>query len=113
MKSAPADRRHYKRVATSALVRLHHGPSDREYPARSVDVSAGGMLMYVPAITPVGLGHRISIRTDSSAGPDAPGKFECDLPRLGAQPVNATIVRVDRGKLVSTGQIVIGVQFDL
>jgi c-di-GMP-binding flagellar brake protein YcgR len=113
MSSVPStDRRHYKRLAMSTLVRLHHVPSDREYPARSVDVSDGGMLMYVPAIAPLALGHRIRICAGSSGNGEGPGRFEADLP-LAAQPVNGTIVRVDRGKLASIGQILVGVKFDL
>ena len=114
MSSIPStDRRHYKRVAMSALVRLHHAASDREYPARSIDVSDGGMLICAPATAPLGLGHRISIGTASPGDGTAPGAFEVDLPHLAAQPVNGTIVRVDRGKLLSTGQVVVGVKFDL
>jgi c-di-GMP-binding flagellar brake protein YcgR len=97
----------------SALVRLHHGPSDREYPARSVDASDGGMLMHAPAIAPLGLGQRVRVSLASASVPQAMGKFESDLPQLAAGPVNATIVRVDRGKFLSTGQVVVGVKFDL
>jgi hypothetical protein len=71
------------------------------------------MLMHAPAVAPLALGQRVRVRTAFASGLDALGKFEPDLPQLAAGPVNATIVRVDRGEFLSTGQIVVGVKFDL
>lgn len=58
----PTERRCHRRLPLSASVEFRHGPTRRDYPARSVDLSAGGMLMYVPATVPIRVGHDVHLR---------------------------------------------------
>jgi len=85
----------------STSLQFHHGPTKRRVPARSVDVSKNGMLMYVPATTPVRAGQDIYVNM-SGVGVGATSERE---------PVQATIVRVDRQKMTSKGYLGIGVRF--
>ena len=96
------ERRKHDRYPLAAAVQFYHLPSKREYAARSVDVSAGGLLMYVPVGTPVAPGQAIEVTMPLQ-----------DRPELAslAVPIDATIVRVDRHKMVSLGCIPVGVSF--
>jgi len=85
----------------STSLQFHHGPSKREVPARAVDVSESGMLMYVPAITPVRAGQAVYVNLTSIGGRRA----------AGTGPVQATIVRVDRAEMTSKGYLGIGIRF--
>ena len=96
------DRRQYQRHPLSTTVAFYHGPSQREFPGRSVDISTGGMLMYVPAATPVQPGQPIRLTI---------GGGRPEFAVSGDKPVDATIVRVDRHKLLSMGHIAVGVRF--
>lgn len=84
-------------------VQFYHGPSRREYPARSVNISFGGMLMYVPVGTPVAAGQPIRMTLGSHDRPEFAG--------LSERPLDATIVRVDRKKIVEVGHVPVGVRF--
>lgn len=96
------ERREHPRFPLAMGVQFYHGPSQREFPGRTVDVARGGTLMYVPATTPVRVGQ--TIRVDVGGIPP-------QFADLGQGPVEATIVRVDRGKFASKGQVAIGVRF--
>ncbi|MBL7219398.1 MAG: PilZ domain-containing protein [Phycisphaerae bacterium] len=85
----------------STSLQFHHGPSKREVPARSVDISENGMLMYVPAITPVRAGQAVYVDLANIGG----------RPARGIGPVQATIVRVDRAEMTSKGYLGIGIRF--
>jgi len=61
------------------------------------------MLMYVPATTPVRAGQPISLNVGAISGRE--------FGRVGAGPIQATIVRVDRGKMTASGHVGIGVKF--
>jgi len=98
----PTDRRQHVRRPLAVSVQFHHAPSRREYPGRCVDVSEGGMLMYVPAATPVKAGHAIRV----AIPPTSPGQTD-----NGYQPVEATVVRVDRHAMLSMGHLAVGVKF--
>jgi len=97
------DRRQHARRPLAASVQFHHAPSKRDFPGRCVDVSEGGMLLYVPANTPIQAGHPIRLRMPKP--PPAAG----DDPTY--EPVDATVVRVDRHGLLSMGHIAVGVKF--
>jgi len=95
------ERRQYARYPMSTSLQFHHGPSKREIPARTVDVSESGMLMYVPATTPVRAGQAVYVNLADIGGRQV----------TGVGPVQATIVRVDRAEMTSKGYLGIGVRF--
>jgi|GEM_PF-1295875 len=95
------ERRRHARYPMSTSLQFHHGPSKRQVPGRSVDVSESGMLMYIPATTPVRTGQAVYVNLAGIAG----------RPPAGAGPVQATIVRVDRADMTSKGYLGIGVRF--
>ena len=93
--------RQHTRYPMSTGLQFHHGPSKREVPARSVDVSETGMLMYVPATTPVRTGQAVYVHLAGIGRRSASGDG----------PVQATIVRVDREQMTSKGYLGIGLRF--
>lgn len=90
-------------MPTSAGVQFVHGPTHREYPARCIDFSEGGILMYVPATAPIQVDQPIQLTL--------PDPDDSPLGRFIRQPVEATVVRVDRKKLLSVGHVAVGVRF--
>jgi len=98
-----AERRKYPRHPLPTSVRFRHGPSQHDYPGRCVDISVGGLLMYVPAKVPVQPGHNLRMTVGGVSRPEFAG--------LSGKPLDATVVRVERGKFVSTGQVAVGVRF--
>ena len=100
---AESDRRQFTRYPMATTVEFFHGPSRRNYPARSVDVSRGGMLMFVPATTPVAPGQPIRVTLGGYSQPE--------LHTLSNKPVEGTIVRVDRGGMLEAGHLPVGVRF--
>jgi hypothetical protein len=99
----PAERRAYPRYPLATSVQFYHGPSQRDFPGRCVDISVGGLLMYVPATTPVQPGQPVRIAVGGLNRPEfAP---------LGQKPMNGTIVRVNRAALLSEGHLAVGVRF--
>ena len=59
--------------------------------------------MYVPVGTPVSPGQPIRVTLGSHSRPEFAG--------LSEQPVDATIVRVDRRKMIDIGHMPVGVRF--
>jgi len=105
MCASPAvDRRAHTRYPLATSVEFHHGPSQRNFPARCVDISAGGMLMYVPAATPVQPGHPVRLQMGAVSRPEFAG--------LADKPISATVVRVDRRSILSSGHLAIGLRFN-
>jgi hypothetical protein len=101
--SSNDERRAHPRVPIAGSAEFFHGPTQRDFPARCVDISVGGMLMYVPAQTPVQPGHPVRVCVGGINRPEfAP---------LGQTPVDATVVRVDRQKLLREGQLAVGIRF--
>ena len=98
-----AERRRHVRRPLSSKVRLFHVPTGRYYPARSVDASEGGMLMYVPVTAPVAPGQAVQVHLEQVQ--------RADLDYLPCEAVDATIVRVDRPRMLGTGHLPIGVEF--
>jgi c-di-GMP-binding flagellar brake protein YcgR len=104
MNATPSkERRAYPRFPLTTSVGFYHGPSHRDFPARCIDISRGGMLMYVPATTPVQPGQPVRLAVGSVSHPD--------FARLGRKPLDAVIVRVDRGALLAEGHLAVGVRF--
>ena len=101
--TASTERRKHPRHPLSTSVQLLHGPSGRELPGRCENISAGGLLMHVPATSPVRPGQTVRLNVGSINRPE----FE----RLGEGPVDATIVRVDRNALLAGGHLAIGGRF--
>ena len=98
-----SERRQHQRHPLATSLQFLHGPTRKDCQARSVDVSAGGMMMFVPPNVPVRVGQFLRLSVGSVNRPEFAG--------LSEQPVDATVVRVDRGQLVPGGQIGIGVRF--
>jgi c-di-GMP-binding flagellar brake protein YcgR len=84
-------------------VQLRHAPTAREFPARSVDISPGGMLMYVPAETPVAVGQAVKVVMPAPAGGGLAESVET---------LDATIAHVDRDNLLLAGRLSVGVKFE-
>lgn len=101
--SPKAERRAHPRYPLATGVRFEHRTTGREMPARCVDISEGGMLMYVPATAPVQVGQPIRL--------DLRGSVRRELCHLADRPLEAKIVRVDREKLLSMGRVAVGVKF--
>jgi len=95
-----AERRGHQRHPFAGRVNIFHGPTQRAFPARSVDISEGGMLMYVPVSTPVKPGQPIRLSVENA-----------EPAELGPEPVNGRIIRVDRHRLTTQGHLAVGVQF--
>jgi len=102
--SVSFERRTHKRHPLSTGVAFYHGPTQKDFPGRCVNVSSSGMLMYVPPNVPVQVGHPIRLATGSVPRPEFAG--------LGGKPVDATITRVDRGEYLS-GQLGVAVRFSM
>ncbi len=104
MSPAPSvDRRKHPRHPLATGVQFYHGPSQREFPGRCVDVSEGGMLMYVQPTTPIKPGDITRVALGSAGRPE--------YASFGQRPVDATVVRVDRNSLLTLGHIPVGVKF--
>ena len=103
-RSTSPDRRQHARHPLATTVQFVHGPSRREYPARSVDVSHGGMLIYVPASVPIARGQSIQVTIGSHGRPE--------LSELSNRPLTATVVRVDRKKMMQLGHLPVGIRFE-
>lgn len=97
-----ADKRLHVRHAHAAGLSFLHEPSGKSYPARTVDVSAGGLLMQVPPAAPIQAGHRVQITLKDDPSSPQP------LPAT----TYATVVRVERHKLLATAALSVAVQFD-
>ena len=101
--SSDEDRRKHPRYPLVTSVEFFHGPSQRDFPGRCVDISVDGMKMYVPVATPVQPGQPIRLSLGSVSRPE--------FSRLGHGPLDATIVRVDRKAMIQEGDLAIGVRF--
>ncbi|MHC4294898.1 MAG: PilZ domain-containing protein, partial [Planctomycetota bacterium] len=55
------ERRAHPRHPLPTTVQFYHGPSQRDFPSRCADISRGGLLMYVPAKTPVKTGDPVRL----------------------------------------------------
>lgn len=103
MCATTADRRKHPRRPMASSLEFYHEPSQKTFPARCVDISPGGLLMYIPAAAPVQVGHAMRITSGLASRPQSQSPRE--------QAIEATIVRVERRPLLSIGSIAVGVQF--
>jgi hypothetical protein len=97
------DRRLSPRHAAAASVRFRHEPSGRDFPGRCVNLSAGGLLMHVPAAVPVAAGQAVRLalgRVDHS-----------DLAGLSDAHLEGRVVRVERQALLSQGHLAVAIRF--
>ena len=62
------------------------------------------MLVYVPASVPVARGHALRIRVGSHNRPE--------LAELSTRPLTATVVRVDRKRMMQIGHLPVGIRFE-
>ena len=99
-----SDRRKHPRQVLAAPISFHHQATGKDLPGRCVDISDGGLRMYVPANTPVKPGQSILISLVRSENKV--------LGPLGDQPLPGKVVHVNRYTLISTGQLAVGVAFD-
>ena len=97
------ERRVSPRYQLAAGVQFFHGPSRRDLPGRCVDISSSGLLMYVPAASPVRPGQAIRLTIGAISLPELAG--------LSGSPIEGTIVRVDRRALLAEGHLAVGVRF--
>ena len=97
------DRRKHVRYPLATTVEFYHGPSRRSYPARSANVSQGGMLMFLPVSAPVAPGEPIRLTVGGHNRPE--------FGALSERPLDATIVRVDRYKMLKSSHLPVGVRF--
>jgi hypothetical protein len=99
-----AERRRHQRFTAANNVRFVHLPSHGSFPGRCANISAGGLMMYVPAATPVQPGQAVRL----TVGESGPG----ELVSFGRKQFDATVVRVDRRALLTGGHLAVGVRFD-
>ena len=97
------ERRHHQRYPFATGVQFHHGPTQSDFAGRCVNISDGGMKMFVPPNVPVLPGQPIRLMVGSMGRPE--------FSRLSSKPVDGTIVRVDRGAFVAGGQLAVGIRF--
>ncbi len=103
MCAAPTiNRRRHVRHPLPTSLEFYHETSRQNYVGRCVDLSPGGLLMYLPARVPVQVGDTVRLAVDGGTRPEFAGL---------EGPLTATIVRVDRHALVTLGQIAVGIRF--
>ena len=104
MEFSTIERRAHPRQAVPAGLTVEHAVSERSFPARTADLSMGGVSMFVPPTAPVQPGQKIDI-TFGWFADDTLGDF-------ATQTRKAIIVRVDRECLLSKGYIEVGARFE-
>lgn len=107
MTRTPSDRREHERFPLASAVMLHLAATDTSYPGRGVDVSQGGMLVYVPASAPIAAGQELELTVTPSPAAPAPAGIAGAVARKRA----ARVIRVDRDDLVKLGRLGVAVQF--
>ncbi len=98
------ERRTSPRHSIPTGAHLVHSASDRQFPARTENLSQGGAMVYVPATMPVQPGQKVTIKLNRVDHPD--------LTHLSDRDIGAKVVRVDRFALLETGNLALGVAFD-
>ena len=98
------DRRRYVRQPLPTTVEFHHESSEQNYVGRRVDLSEGGLLMYVPARVPIQVGDVVRLKARATEQPELAGSEE--------SVTKATIVRVDRHSLLTMGHVAVGVKLE-
>ena len=101
--TSETERRAHPRYPLGESVEFFHAPTRRNFPASCRDISHGGMLMYVPAATPVAPGQSVRLRLADTLMPA--------MADLAGKIIQAVIVRVDRRALLAGGHVALGVRF--
>ena len=101
--SSDTERRQYERYPLVTGLHFYHGPSERDVRARSVTISAGGVLVFVSTTAPVRAGHPIRMNTGWIPRPELVGP--------GRHYVAGTVVRVDHSPQHTRGQMKVGIRF--
>ena len=104
---ATKERRKHTRHTYSANLRFRRDDG-KALPARSVDISSGGMLLNVLAYQDLFSGQTITLDLDAD---DVLDTFP-DVYLPCSHDLQATIVRIERGRLSSNGYMSIAVQFN-
>jgi len=104
MCATTADRRKNPRHPLATSVEFYHAASRKSYPGRCIDISNGGLMMFVPATAPLQVGHSLSVSIGSVNRPE--------FANLGTEPMTATVVRVERRTLISMGSVAVGIRFE-
>ncbi len=102
-----SERRRHTRYSYSTNLRFRR-EDGRALPARCVDISSGGMLLNVLSYQDLYAGQTISLDLDSD---DVLDTFP-DVYLPSSHVLQATIVRIERGRLSSNGYMSIAVEFD-
>ena len=97
------NRRRHVRHPQPASLEFEHLTSGECYVGRCVDLSEGGLLMYVPARVPIQVNQVVQLTPKGAGLPEFPGN--------GEAPIEATVVRVDRHSLLTMGHVAVGVRF--
>ena len=97
------ERRLHPRIPVAAGLRIYHPVAGREFPARAMDISPGGMCLRLPATAPVKEGQDLRLMQFND---EILGRFLSH-----DTTVAATVVRVDRTDVPRLGQVVLGVKF--
>ena len=101
--SSNTERRQFERYPLVTGLHFYHGPSECNVPARSQNISAGGVLVSVPVTARIRVGHPIRMNTGLIHRPELVGP--------GRHYVAGTIVRVDHDTLRATGELGVGIRF--
>ncbi len=103
-----AERRQHRRIPRVVNVEIEHPAAGCNIPARTLDISDGGMLVSVPPTAPVTEGQPVSIRASQNALPRLPKNSDPS----SRETLDATIVRVDRNALLASGQLQVGIKLE-
>jgi hypothetical protein len=107
MTATPSNRRKHQRFPLASSVEIHLAATGKSYPGRGVDVSQGGMMVYLPASAPVSAGQELDLTVTPSPAAPAPAGVAGAVARKRA----ARVIRVDRDGLVKLGRLGVAVQF--
>lgn len=103
-----AERRQHRRIPRVVNVEIEHPIAGCNIPARTLDISDGGMLISVPPSAPVASGQAVSIRASQDSLPRLPKASDPS----SRETLEATIVRVDRNALLANGQLQVGIRLE-
>jgi hypothetical protein len=103
VEAARFERRRHERRVLNSPAQVVHPASGRTFGCRCGDASADGAGLMVPMTMPVQVGHAVQILP--------PEPLASQLQDVTGSTVTATVVRIDRERLLLAGHVWIGVQF--
>lgn len=101
--AAGSERRQHVRRPVQAHAELHHHPSQRRFRCRYRDASGGGAKLLAPPEMPAREGQVVRLRTITPLADD-------DETLTGVW-LEAVVVRVDRGSLITDGALGVALQY--